>query len=128
MTPDPDSRTQRDLILIRDLRIDTIIGIEPEERVRRQPVVLHLDLAADVGRAAATENIDDALNYDALSQRLRAFVEASDFQLIETLSERIAALVIEEFGVPWLRLELRKPEALPGSTDVGVVIERARRD
>lgn len=117
----------RDLILIRDLRIDAIIGIEPEERVQRQPVVLQLDLETDVPRAARSEDIADALNYDALSQRLRAFVEASDFQLIETLAERIAALVIDEFAVPWLRLELRKPHALPGTTDVGVVIERQRR-
>ena len=128
VTSAPESLASQDLILIRDLRIETIIGIEPEERLRRQPVILHLDLATDVRRAAASERIEEALNYDALSQRLRAFVEASEFQLIETLAERITALVIEEFEVPWVRLELRKPEALPGTTDVGVLIERGRGD
>ncbi len=117
-----------DLILIRDFQIDAVIGIEPHERLRRQPLVLHLDLQSDVKRAAASDHIDDALNYDALSQRLRHYVEASEFHLIETLAERVAALIIDEFAVPWLRLELRKPHALPGSTDVGLVIERGRAD
>jgi len=114
----------RDLILVRDLTIEAIIGIEPHERTTRQPVIIALDLAADVRAAALTEDIASALNYDALTQRVRAFVESSDCRLIETLAERIAALVVHEFGVAWLRLELMKPDALPGSTRVGVVIER----
>lgn len=116
----------RDRILVRDLHLETVIGIEPAERLRRQPVVLHLDLGADVRAAADSDSIDDALNYDALTQRVRAFVEASEFQLIETLAERVAALIVDEFKVPWLRLELRKPQALSGSTDVGLIIERGR--
>jgi len=114
----------RDLILVRDLAIDAIIGIEPHERITPQPVILALDIAADVRAAALTERIDAALNYDALTRRIRAFVDASDCQLIETLAERIASLVIHEFGVAWLRVELMKPDALAGSTRVGVVIER----
>jgi len=118
----------RDLILVRDLTIEAIIGIEPHERTTRQPVIIALDLATDVRAAAMTEDIASALNYDVLTQRVRAFVESSDCQLIETLAERIAAMIIEEFGVAWLRLQLMKPEALPGSTRVGVVIERRGAD
>lgn len=113
-----------DLILVRELRIDAIIGIEPHERTSRQPVVIALDLACDAAAAAATEDIGSALDYDRLTQRVRAFVAASEYQLIETLAERIAALIIQEFGVSWLRLEVMKPQALPGSTNVGVRIER----
>jgi dihydroneopterin aldolase len=93
----------------------------------RQTVVLDLELAADNRRAAASDGIGDALDYAAVSARLLAFIEGSEFQLIETLAERVAALVMEEFGVPWLRLRLAKPGAVPQAADVGVLIERGER-
>lgn len=114
-----------DIVFIKDLRIETIIGIYEQERVNRQLVVIDLEMASDVGKAAATENIDDALDYHALSLRLQEFVGASSFQLVETLAEAIAALVLEEFSVGWLKLTLHKPDALEGSTDVGICIERS---
>jgi dihydroneopterin aldolase len=73
---------------------------------------------------ANSESIDDALNYKAVAKRLITFVEASEFQLVETLAERIAEIVLGEFNVPWLRLKLSKPGAVTGSTAVGVIIER----
>jgi dihydroneopterin aldolase len=116
-----------DIVYIRDLRIDTVVGIYEWERRIRQTVVLDLDLATDVRRAAATDNIDDALNYKAVAKRIIAFVEASELQLVETLAERIAEIVMREFDVPWLRLQLNKQGALRGARDVGVVIERGVR-
>jgi dihydroneopterin aldolase len=114
-----------DIVFIRDLRIDTVIGIYDWERQIRQTVVLDLEMGTDVRRAAATDNIDDALNYKAVAKRVIAFVEASEFQLVETLAERVAEIVLGEFGVPWLRLQVNKPGALRGARDVGVLIERS---
>jgi dihydroneopterin aldolase len=117
-----------DIIFISDLRIETIVGIYDWERVTRQTVSLDLEMAADIRRAAATDRIEDTLNYKAVAKRLIEFVGASDFQLVETLAERIAAIVLEEFAVPWLRLRLHKPGAVRGSRDVGVLIERGVRE
>jgi dihydroneopterin aldolase len=117
-----------DIIFISDLRIETIIGIYDWERVVRQTVSLDLEMAADIRKAAATDSIDDTLNYKAVAKRLIDFVGTSEFQLVETLAERIAAIVLDEFNVPWLRLRLRKPGAVRGSRDVGVLIERSTRE
>ncbi len=116
-----------DIVFIRGLSIDTVIGIYDWERKIRQTVILDLEMSCDVSRAAATENIADTLDYKAVSKRLVAFVEASEFQLVETLAERCADIVREEFGVQWLRLTLNKIGALSSARDVGVIIERGER-
>jgi dihydroneopterin aldolase len=117
-----------DIIFISELRIETIIGIYDWERVTKQTVSLDLEMVADIRKAAATDSIDDTLNYKAIAKRLIDFVGTSDFQLVETLAEKIAAIVLEEFSVAWLRLRLHKPGALRGARDVGVVIERGVRE
>jgi len=116
-----------DIVFISDLRIETVIGIYDWEREIRQIVSLDLEMAADNRIPAATESIDDALDYKAVAKRLIAFVEASEFQLVETLAERIAEIVTGEFNVPWLRLKLSKPGAVTGSKAVGVIIERGEK-
>jgi dihydroneopterin aldolase len=116
-----------DTVFITDLRIETLIGIYGWERRIRQTVSLDLEMGADIRAAAATDAIEDTLNYKAVAKRLIAFVEASEFQLIETLAERIADIVLGEFSVPWLRLTVHKPGAVRGSRDVGVIIERGKR-
>ena len=116
-----------DIIYLRDLRIDTIIGIFPWERAIRQTVSLDLEMGWDIRRAAESDQIEHALDYKAVAKRIIAFVEASEFQLVETLAERIAQLVREEFAVPWLRLRVSKPGAIRGAQDVGVIIERGER-
>lgn len=116
-----------DRIFVRDLRVETIIGILDHERREPQPLVVELELAADIATPAASRDIADALDYAALSEAVRAFVANSDELLIETLAERICAFVRQEFDVPWMRLVLHKPEALDGPTDVGIVIERGER-
>ncbi len=116
-----------DIIYLRELRVETVIGIYEWERRIRQPVFIDLQMAADIRHAAATDNIDDTLNYKAVAKRLIAFIEGSQFQLVETLAERIAEIVMSEFRVPWLRLELNKRGAVRGARDVGVIIERGRR-
>ena len=113
-----------DRVFITGLRVEAIIGILERERIEPQPLVLDLELAADVATPAASRDIADALDYKALSDAVRDFVAASDELLIETLAERVCAFVRDEFGVSWMKLVLHKPEALEGSTDVGLVIER----
>ena len=91
------------------------------------PVVLDLEMGSDVGRAAASDRIEQALNYKAVSKRLIDYVEGSEFQLVETLAERCADLILQEFGVPWVRLTVNKIGAVSAATDVGVIIERGQR-
>ena len=116
-----------DTVFIEDLRIETVIGIYDWERKIRQVVALDLEMAFDNRKPAASDRIEDTLNYKAVSKRLTAFVEASSFQLVETLAERCAQIVRDEFGVSWLRLKLSKPGAVRGSKAVGVVIERGAK-
>ena len=116
-----------DLVFIEDLRIETIIGIYDWERTTRQVVALDSEMAFDNTRPAASDRIEDTLDYKAVSKRLIAFVGESHFELVETLAERCAALIREEFGVAWLRLKLSKPGAVTGSRAVGVLIERGTR-
>ena len=116
-----------DIVYISDLRIETIIGIYDWERKIRQIVSIDLEMASDNRKAAATESIEDALNYKAVAKRLIQFAEQSEFQLVETLAERMAEIILDEFNVDWLRLKLGKPGAVTGSREVGVIIERGER-
>ncbi len=116
-----------DVVFIKDLDIETVIGIYDWERKIRQTVRLNLEMSSDIRKAAATDRIDDALDYKAVAKRLIGFVESSSFQLVETLAERCAEFVLEEFPVEWLRLELDKPGAVSGSKSVGIRIERGRQ-
>jgi dihydroneopterin aldolase len=116
-----------DIVFIRQLRIETTIGIYDWEKKIRQPVVLDIEMAADNARAAATDRIEDTLDYKAISKRLKQFVGESRFELVETLAERCAAIIREEFGVPWVRLRLDKVGAVTDSAGVGVLIERGVR-
>ena len=116
-----------DIVYIRDLRIKTIIGIYDWEREQEQIVSVDLDMGTDIRKAAASDSIDDALDYKSVAKRLIDFVEKSEFLLVETLAERICEIVLSEFNVPWVRLQLGKPGAVTGSRDVGVVIERGEK-
>ncbi len=116
-----------DIVFIRDLQIETVIGIYDWERKIKQIISIDLDMATDIQKAAKSDHIDDALNYKAVAKRLISFVEDSQFQLVETLAENICEIVIKEFKVPWVCLTLNKPGAVSGSRSVGVRIERGTR-
>ena len=116
-----------DIVYIRELEIEAIIGIYDWERETKQTVSIDLEMGCDNTKAAASEDIADALDYKSVAKRLISFVESSEFLLVETLAERIAAIVLDEFAVPWLRLRLGKPGAVTGSKDVGVIIERGSK-
>lgn len=98
------------------------------ERRIRQTVSIDLEMATDIRKAAASDSIADTLDYKAVAKRLIAFVGASEFLLVETLSEKVAEIVLTEFNVPWLKLRLSKPGAVRGSQDVGIIIERGSKN
>lgn len=116
-----------DIVYIRDLKIETIIGIFDWEREIKQMVTIDLEMGSNIQSAAATDRIEHALDYNEVSKRLVAFVEESSFELLEAMAESIAVILREEFSVPWLRLRLGKPGAIKNAQDVGVIIERGSK-
>jgi len=116
-----------DIVYIRDLRIDTIIGIYDWERQVKQTVSLDLEMATDIRPAAQTDDIQFALNYKEVSKRLIAYIETRNALLVESLAEEVATIILNEFNVPWLRLRLSKPGAVRGARDVGLIIERGTK-
>jgi len=122
-----DPRTG-DRIFLRGLAVDCIIGFIDWERRVKQTVVIDLEMTIDCRHAAIRDDVADTLNYKTVAKRLIAFVQESKFNLVETLVERIAALVLAEFAVEWVRVTLSKPGAIRGSRDVGVTIERTRAE
>jgi dihydroneopterin aldolase len=117
-----------DIIFIHELLIETTIGVHPWERDLRRTLRLDLELGADIRPAAATDRLEDTLDYQAVAQRISDFAAASNFQLMETLAERLAELLFREFAVPWLRLTLHKPGVPSGAKAAGVIIERGSRN
>jgi 7,8-dihydroneopterin aldolase/epimerase/oxygenase len=115
-----------DIIYLRDLRIDTVIGVYRWEREMKQTLVIDLELGTDIRPAAKSDAIGETLNYKDVAKRVTAFVEQSRYQLVEALAEAVAKLVLDEFRVPWLRLSVNKQGAVRGMRDVGVVIVRNR--
>ena len=116
-----------DIVFLRDLKIETIIGIFDWEREIKQTVTLDLEMAADVASAARADSIEATLDYKAVAKRLIEFVGHSEYKLVETLAERIAEIVLTEFHVPWVRVRVNKPGAVRYAGDVGVIIERGQR-
>ncbi|UYG04837.1 dihydroneopterin aldolase [Halomonas sp. LR3S48] len=116
-----------DCVLIESLELETVIGVYDWERSIRQRLTLDLELATDIRPAAADDDLARTLDYAAISQRIARFAAEHDFALVETFAERLAQLLMAEFAVPWLRLTLRKPGAVPAAASVGVRIERGIR-
>ena len=117
-----------DIIYLNDLRIDTVIGVYDWERRTKQTVIFDLEMATDIRKAANSDNLEDALNYKAVAKCLFSFVGDSQFELVETLAEKVAELIMQKFNVPWIRLRLNKKGAVRGARDVGVIIERGSRE
>ncbi len=116
-----------DTIFLQDMQVETVIGIWEWERKIRQTVSIDLEMSADIRKAAASDNVADTLNYKSVAKRVQVFVSESSCQLVETLAENIAAIVLDEFDVAWVRVRVNKPGAIRGARDVGVLIERGTR-
>ncbi len=115
-----------DKIFLEGLEARCIIGTLPRERKIKQKLVLDLAFPAAVRKAAERDNLKDAINYKKIADRATAFVCQSHFYLIETLAERLAAALLEEFPLNRLALTIRKPGALKNAQNVGVHLERKR--
>lgn len=116
-----------DIVYLNDLRIDTVVGIYDWERRTRQTVILDIEMGTDIRKAAQHDDIEHTIDYKAVAKRLFSFVGESEFLLVETLAEKVAGILLEEFKVPWCRVRLNKKGAVRGVRDVGVVIERGER-
>jgi dihydroneopterin aldolase/D-erythro-7,8-dihydroneopterin triphosphate epimerase len=115
-----------DLILIRDLLLRTIIGINPEERRNRQDVLINITLYADTRAAGLSDDIADAVNYRTITKRVISLVEGSQFYLVEKMAAEITAVCLEDPRVERARVRVEKPGALRFARSVGVEIERGR--
>jgi dihydroneopterin aldolase len=117
-----------DRIFLHGLEIECIIGFIEWERRVKQTVVIDVEMPVDCARAAASDDVADTLDYKRVAKRLISFVGESQFKLVETLAHRAAMLILEEFGVQWVRFSVNKPGAIRGSRDVGVAVLRTRAD
>jgi 7,8-dihydroneopterin aldolase/epimerase/oxygenase len=117
-----------DRIFLHELSVECVIGFIEWERRVKQTVLIDLELPVNCRHAARTDEVADTLDYKKVAKRVLAFVGASEFKLVETLAHRIAMLLLEEFGMEWVRVKVSKPGAIRGSRDVGVSIERTRAD
>jgi 7,8-dihydroneopterin aldolase/epimerase/oxygenase len=119
---------QQDTIFIRGLEIECIIGFIDWERRVKQKVVLDLELPVDCARAARADDVADTLDYKQVVDQVSGLVAGSEFMLVETMAQRVAELILKNFGVEWIRVTVNKPGAIRGLRDVGVSLERHRAD
>jgi dihydroneopterin aldolase len=117
-----------DKIFLTALNVECIVGIWDWERRVKQTVIIDVEMAADIRRAAATDSIQDTIDYKRVSKRLLQFVGESQYQLVETLTENIGRVIVTEFGVSWVKVRLNKRGAIRGARDVGIEIERRAED
>jgi len=115
-----------DKILIRQLKIDAIIGIHEWEKQQAQPLLFDMDLSFNCSPAAQSDDIKDTLDYFEVCRQVTEFVEASAYELIETLAEQVANLVLKQFTCKKIKLTLYKPEAVANTQTVGICIVRNR--
>lgn len=116
-----------DIIFLGGLEIETIIGIYDWERETKQTVILDIEMAFDIQKAAETDDIQYTLDYKTVSKRIISFVEDSQFLLVERLISEIADILRYEFNVPWVKIKLNKKGAIRGASDVGIIIERGEK-
>ncbi len=116
-----------DIVTIRALQVDTLIGVYEWERTQRRPLLITLDMGWDTRPAAQSDDLGLALDYAAVANRVRGLCQSLQVQLIETLAERVADCVQAEFGVPWIRVSVEKAGAVLHAAHVAVVIERGQR-
>ena len=112
-----------DIVSIRDLRVTTVIGVYDWEREIEQALSFSVDMAADVARAAARDDLRDALDYSAVVHTVKCVVIEGKFQLIETAAERVAQRLLTDYGLTWVRVQVVKPITSDGYT-AAITIER----
>ena len=117
---------QTDVIFLQDMRVDTVVGIWDWERKIRQTVSIDLEMGADIRRAAENDDIENTLNYKLVAKQVQKFVAESEFRLVETMAEKIAETVLQQFDMPWIQVRVSKPGAIRNAKNVGVLIRREK--
>lgn len=113
-----------DILYVQGVEVQATIGIEKWEQAIKQKIRFDIEMLADAKHAAATDNIADSINYQVVTTKLITYIEQSKFQLLETLAENCAKLVMDEFNVQGLRLRMSKPGIVRHSKDSGIIITR----
>lgn len=116
-----------DKVFIRGLKVDAVIGVFDWEKKVRQPLIFDLEMAWDISKAAATDDLSYALNYQAVTEFVERFVQNNQFELLETMVERLAEQLRQEFSMPWLSIQVQKPAVVPQAKAVGLYIERGHK-
>ena len=117
-----------DVLFIRELRIDTEIGVYEWEHNIKQPITLDIEVGTDIHRAAEHDDIEHALDYKCIVDRVTEMVTSKHYKLVETVAEHVAELIQKEFGACWVRLRVAKLHAIKPARDVGVIIERGTKN
>ena len=113
-----------DTLYIKDLALTTVIGVYAWERRIHQTILVSLEFSVDIKQAASNDDINQALDYATLAEQLQLFASNNSYQLIETLAENMAQLLLSQFPIKHLRLQLSKPGAIANAKEVGIIIER----
>ena len=116
-----------DAILIRDLRVEALIGSHRRERHVKQTLSLDLDIGIPGTAVFASDKVSDTIDYEQVALGIRALAASGHFRLVETFAERVAALITGDFGAPWVKVSAAKIGILPNAKFVGVTIERRRQ-
>jgi len=117
-----------DIVYIRDLRMDAVIGIYEWEKRIKQQININIEMGWDNSVPAASDDIKDTLNYKASAKLVKELVASSQYELVETLAEKIAGLLLKEMQIPWVKVSVGKPMAVTDSAEVGVIIERGEKN
>jgi dihydroneopterin aldolase len=116
-----------DIVYLRELKVETIIGVYDWERQARQTLVLDIDMGFDICRAAVSDDIEYALDYNKVAKRIVSFIEGCKYRLIETVAEQCASIILHEFDAKGCRVSVSKPGAIVNARNVGVRIERGEK-
>lgn len=114
-----------DTIFLKEVKVETRLGVPDWERLSPQTILLDIELAMPHSRSCQTDAIDDTIDYGAIVQRVRQTLAEHSFKLVEALAEHLCQLILDEFGTPWVKIKVSKPGILPGVHSLGVIIERA---
>jgi len=117
-----------DAVIIRDLRVEALIGIHRRERHVQQTVSIDLDIGLPGEAVFASDKVADTIDYEQVALKIKALASSGHFRLVETLAGKIAALLIDDFGAPWVRVSAAKIGILPNAKFVGVTIERGKKN
>ena len=113
-----------DKVYLEGVRCECTIGVWAWEKAITQTLIVDIEMQTDVKKAAENDDLNDALDYQAVAERVQAYAKTSRFELIETLVERLAELILHEFDTNWVRIKLDKGQAVKGVRHVGLIIER----